>query len=75
MKTKWLNIATGTAKSKKYHVPKLTKHTSRHTRISIICPWCDSVMSPEKWALINKGINCTCGALLTDQGNAYKEEG
>jgi hypothetical protein len=58
---------------KKFSVVHLSLALKNQT-IHITCPWCSYVIKTDKNELINVGKLCKCGALLTDQGNAYKKE-
>jgi hypothetical protein len=70
--TMWKDISTGKLKVKKFSVAHLSLLLKKQ-RINITCPWCGEILSTDKNELTNMGKNCKYGALLTDQGNAYKK--
>jgi hypothetical protein len=71
--TTWADVTKEGMRVRKFKLVDLNQ-VLRKQRIDFKCPWCRVSLSTDRNEIINMGKNCKCGALLTDQGNAYKNE-
>lgn len=74
MKTTFKDIALDRAECRKYDNPDLSFITEPGSIISLTCPWCKAESKTFTALFPALGKDCKCGALLTDQGNAWKVE-